>query len=251
MRETIHRFFEKKPLLTLVVFLTACLGACLVPLAGVPISLQIEAVREQGVVMMLVSLLSLACMGTIYMLIGRSPLRPGPPPHEVLIAQGFTQKTKGTSTQLPTYLRTLSGRQVTAYSINKNAGLRLEIACSLRSFVTIWMGKVSAIIVPINWLFGRRRLASDAIPDDVICMARDARWGKSLLENPQIRSLVLSLLADSDLATSRGITINRKSISLALDDFQDGAAITPEKLQQWLDSLSSLADIIEKQASYS
>ncbi|MBN1310515.1 MAG: hypothetical protein JXB30_03780 [Anaerolineae bacterium] len=246
MLTIIHKFLEKRPVLTLIIFLIACMGTCLIPLAGVFLYNQADSVREEGVIMALTSLFTLICLGIFYVVIVRSPLHPGPSPHEALAAQGFVRKAR--SEQLPTYLRTISDRQVTVYCPANNTGLTLEIACSPGSFMTIWAGAVPAIAVPINWLLGRRRLNSDAIPDNVTCMAKDIEWGKSLLGNPQVRSILLRLLVDSNPAATCSITMNRKSISFALNGFQEGATITPDKVQNWTDDLCVLAELVEKQA---
>ena len=92
--ESIHRFFGKRPLLALIVFVFGCLGTCLVPLIGVPMANQVHNIREQRMAMVVVSLLSLLCIMTSSVLIVHSLLRPVSSPHETLKALGFQQETK-------------------------------------------------------------------------------------------------------------------------------------------------------------
>jgi hypothetical protein len=246
MLEHIHSFLEKRPFLTLAVFLVACLGTCLVPVAGIRLSTQIEGESAQGTVLMLTSLAALVCLGTVTVLVIRSPLHPGPSPHDALMARGFTRKAK--SEQQPTYFNAVAGRQVTVNCPVNNTTLALTIECSSRYDVIFWTGKTQAIVMPLNWLFGRRQVTGDPVPADVVCMARDIEEGRSLLENPQVRSMVVSLLTDPEIAAAHTMTISRKSISLTMGNFQTGTTITPDKLQQWIDALSSLAEVVEKQA---
>lgn len=243
--ESIHSFLEKRPSLTLVIFLIACIGTCLVPLIGIPFSAQIDGEREQGAVIVLISLGTLVCLGTLAVMVSRSPLRPGSSPHDALIACGFTQKAK--SEQLPTYLNIVAGRQVTVNYPANNTTLALTIECPSDSDVILWAGKTQAIVMPLNRLFGRRRLTSDMFPDDIVCMARDIKKGKVLLENPQVRGIIIKLLTYREIASAQSIAISRKTISFTMSDFQTGVIITPDILQQWIGVLSELAEITEKQ----
>lgn len=249
MLEHIHSFLVKRPLLTLIIFLVACAGTCLVPLAGIRLTSQTSGESAQGTVLMLTSLVALICLGTVTVLFIRSPTRSGPSLHDALIACGFVQTSEGK--QRLTYLNTVDGKLVTAYHPMNVTRLTLDVKCSSDHDVTFWTGKVPAIIVPFNWLFGRKRVPMTSIPDDVLCMASKIEWVKSLLENPQVRDIVMGLLADSGIASMHSVGANRKALLFTLNDFQTGAVITPDNLQKWVDALSDLAEIIEKQAGSS
>jgi hypothetical protein len=145
------------------------------------------------------------------------------------------------------YQGTVRGRQV---DVRLYRGPALDMRIDTAAQVRLSVANSDGVSLTLARAFGRDPLElNDPALDGITVFAKDESWARSLLANPEVRSLLPQLILDESSFLMRQVHLEPGQIRLFL--YRNRGlfkfSIVPEQAERWLDGMLSLARIVETQ----